>query len=168
MHNSVQQGAHFCFFHGALCDMGLIFSNRHQHSARILYMTVCIRGIDGETKYTPLCGWYFKCIFLNKTVWISIKISLKYINHYLNQWWLDYQPTYASLGLNELRPDVIHVLCIWKELCYRKLLHRNSQLFHDDGRNNKVYYVLYWIACLEAILNICFFKLLAGVDWIYI
>ena len=66
----------------------------------------------------------FICIFLNEIVWISIKISLKFVprgqmnnipalvqlmvgayqatSHYLNQWWFDYWSTYASLGLNEL------------------------------------------------------------------
>ena len=66
-----------------------------------------------------------KCIFLNESMWISIKISLKFgpmvqlttfhrfffrywlgagqvINHYLNQWWSVYWRIYASLGLNEL------------------------------------------------------------------
>ena len=61
----------------------------------------------------------FKCIFLNENVTISLKISLKFVpkhpinyipalvqimawhlatSHYLNQWWLDYQYIYASLG----------------------------------------------------------------------
>ena len=57
----------------------------------------------------------FKCIFLNENIWISIKISLKFVpkgpvnnvppsdeimvlhppgaRHYLNQWWLDYPHT---------------------------------------------------------------------------
>ena len=69
----------------------------------------------------------FKCIFLNETVWISIKISLTFVSkgtqwtilqhwlvwfrlwlvagkatsHYLNLWWLVYLRIYASLGLNE-------------------------------------------------------------------
>ena len=64
----------------------------------------------------------FKCIFLNENVWISIQISLKFVrkgptlksfhrlrlganqatSHYRNQWWLDYQCIYTSLGLKEL------------------------------------------------------------------
>ena len=46
-----------------------------------------------------------KCIFLNESVWISLKISLKFvpISHYLNQWFLVYWRIYASLGLNELK-----------------------------------------------------------------
>ena len=57
----------------------------------------------------------FICTFLNENEWHSIKISLKVpINnipalvqitatgHYLNQWWLFYRRTYASLGLNWL------------------------------------------------------------------
>ena len=66
----------------------------------------------------------FKWIFLNKHVWIKIKISLKFVpkvpinnipalvlirlgagqatSHYLNQWWLFYWSIHASLGLNEL------------------------------------------------------------------
>ena len=67
----------------------------------------------------------FKRIFFNENVWISIKISLKFVpkgpinnipalvqimawrcqvtSHYLNQCWLVYRRIYASLGLNELR-----------------------------------------------------------------
>ena len=67
----------------------------------------------------------FKCIFLNENVWISIKVSLRFLpkgpilnipplvqimawhrpgdkHGYLNQWWWDYQGIYALLGLNEL------------------------------------------------------------------
>ena len=66
----------------------------------------------------------FKRIFFNENVWISIKISLKFVpkgpinnnnipalvqimawrrsSYYLNQWWLVYPRIYASLGLNEL------------------------------------------------------------------
>ena len=65
----------------------------------------------------------FKCIFLNENVWISIKISLKFVpndpiinfptlvqimtwhqatSHYLNQCWLIYWSIYAPLCLNEL------------------------------------------------------------------
>ena len=69
----------------------------------------------------------FKSIFLNENVSISIKISLKFVpkgqinnipamvqivadqatSHYLNQWWLVYWRIYASLGLNELKMDVL-------------------------------------------------------------
>ena len=64
----------------------------------------------------------FKRIFFNENVWISMKISLKFVpkgpinnipalvqimdwrrqatSHYLNQWWLVYWRIYASLGLN--------------------------------------------------------------------
>ena len=67
----------------------------------------------------------FKCIFLNGNVWISNKISLKFVlmvqliifphwfrywrgadqakSHYLNQRWLDYRRIYASFGLNAKR-----------------------------------------------------------------
>ena len=50
----------------------------------------------------------FKCIFMNESVWISIKSSLKiqiktfqywFGSHYLNQWWLVYWRIYALLGL---------------------------------------------------------------------
>ena len=66
----------------------------------------------------------YKCIFLNKNVWISLKFSLKFVpkfritilfqhwfrewigadqvvNHYLNQWWIVCWHTHASLVLNE-------------------------------------------------------------------
>ena len=67
----------------------------------------------------------FKCNCLNENVWILIKISPKFVangpinnipalvqimawhdkatSHHLNQWWLDYWHTNASLGLNELK-----------------------------------------------------------------
>ena len=76
-----------------------------------------------------LPGDIFKCIFLNENVWISLKISLKFVpkvlinnipalvlimawrrpgsSHYLNQWWLVYRRIYASPGLNELWKDTI-------------------------------------------------------------
>ena len=55
----------------------------------------------------------FKCIFVNGNVWISLKMSLKFVPmnriniistlvHFLNQWWLVYWRIYASLGLTEL------------------------------------------------------------------
>ena len=68
----------------------------------------------------------FKYSFLNKNVWISIKILLMFVpwgrmtfqhrfkkwlgthwatNHYLNQWWLVYWRIYASLDLNELTSE---------------------------------------------------------------
>ena len=65
----------------------------------------------------------FKCIFLNENMWISIKISQKFVpevhltisqhwfrwwlgagkatSHYMNQWWVVYWRIYASLGPNE-------------------------------------------------------------------
>ena len=33
-----------------------------------------------ETKMPPFCRWHFKCIFLNQNIWISIKISLKFVS----------------------------------------------------------------------------------------
>ena len=64
---------------------------------------------------------FYKCIFLNENMWISIHWSLfqftissigsddglapvrrQATSHYLNQWWLVYWRIYASLGLNEL------------------------------------------------------------------
>ena len=65
---------------------------------------------------------FFKCIFVNETIWISITISLKFVpkdpinnvpalvqiwlgagpatSHYLNQLWPIYWRIHASLGLN--------------------------------------------------------------------
>ena len=77
----------------------------------------------------------FKCIFLNEDVWISIKISLKFVpkgpinnipalvqimawrqpGHYLNQWWLDYWRKYVSLCLNELTLYVLHCMLYFDE-----------------------------------------------------
>ena len=70
----------------------------------------------------------FTCIFFNENCCILIKFSLKYVrkgpidnnralvqiwlgadqatSHYLNQLWLVYRRTYASLGLNELKPSI--------------------------------------------------------------
>ena len=63
----------------------------------------------------------FQTTFSNENIWISIKVSLKFVpkgpnnnipalvlgasqvtSHYLSQWWLVYWCIYASLGLNEL------------------------------------------------------------------
>ena len=75
----------------------------------------------------------FKCISLNENVWISIEISLKFVrkgsinnipalvqimvgadqvtSHYLDQWWLDYRRIYASLGLSELKAQMLCGSC---------------------------------------------------------
>ena len=48
----------------------------------------------------------FKCIFLNKNLGISLKVSLKFVptvrSHYMNQWLLVNWRIYAPLGLNDL------------------------------------------------------------------
>ena len=71
----------------------------------------------------------FKCIFLNESVWISIKIPLKFVykvpinnipalvqimawreqvtSHYLNKWWLDYRRIHSSLSLHELTGSIV-------------------------------------------------------------
>ena len=66
----------------------------------------------------------FKGVFLNENVWISIKISLKFISknpvssihaliqiiaasHCLKQWWLVGWCIQASVSLNELSPSLI-------------------------------------------------------------
>ena len=84
----------------------------------------------------------FKPISLNENAIISIEISLKFVpngpnnnipalvkimawhrqatSHYLNQWWLDNQLLYASLGFNELNrictkgsyKKIIHILTL--------------------------------------------------------
>ena len=48
----------------------------------------------------------FKCVFLIENLWISLKMSLKFVPKVrinLNQRWLVYWRTYASLSLNELK-----------------------------------------------------------------
>ena len=35
--------------------------------------------IEAETKWPPFSRRHFKCIFLNENIWISIKISLKFV-----------------------------------------------------------------------------------------
>ena len=66
----------------------------------------------------------FECIFLNENVFISIKISLKFVpkgqinniccwsapSHYLNQGWEVYWRIYASLGLNELNATYVDTI----------------------------------------------------------
>ena len=68
----------------------------------------------------------FKCISLNENVWISLKISMKYVimvqqatSHYLNQWWLVYWRIYAQLGLNGVKGLGYTQTQRWiqKELC---------------------------------------------------
>ena len=76
----------------------------------------------------------FKCIFSNENVWISLKISVKFVpkviinniprsvqimawrdqgtSHHLNQWSLIYWRIHASLGLNEIRFNNCHSV-IW-------------------------------------------------------
>ena len=83
---------------------------------------------DGRHFPDDIC----KCISLNENVWISIKISLKFVpkgplnnipalfqimacadqatSHYLNQWWSDYRGMYVSP--NELRHSV-KILLVW-------------------------------------------------------
>ena len=83
----------------------------------------------------------FKCIVLNENVWISIKISLKFVpsvrltifqhwlrkwlgavqatSHYMNQWWLVYWRIYMSRGLIELTrscigSSVFHVFMVYR------------------------------------------------------
>ena len=57
------------------------------------------------------CCHFADDIFLNENVWISLNISMKFVqwlganqatSHYLNQRWLFYWCIYASLGLNNL------------------------------------------------------------------
>ena len=81
--------------------------------------------VEAETKWTTFRKRHFQTYFLHENVWISIKISLKFVpkgpinnipayvqimawrrqatSHYLNQCWSVYRRIYASLGLNELR-----------------------------------------------------------------
>ena len=46
-------------------------------SSMALNITQRIR--ETETKWTPFRRRHFKCIFLNENVWISMKISLKFV-----------------------------------------------------------------------------------------
>ena len=80
--------------------------------------------IEAEKNGSHFPDDIFKCIFLNENMWISVKISPKFVpegpinnilaldevmagagqatSHSLNQWWLAYWRIYASLGHNEL------------------------------------------------------------------
>ena len=73
---------------------------------------------DAETKLLHFADAISKCIFLDDSIWISLKISLKFVpkhrinkipalvqimvgtdqatRHYLNQWWSVYWRIYAS------------------------------------------------------------------------
>ena len=80
--------------------------------------------MEADTNCRHFAYDVFKCILLNETAWMSLKMSLKLVtrvrinsipalvqimacadqatNHYLNQWWLVYWRIDASLGLGEL------------------------------------------------------------------
>ena len=80
--------------------------------------------IVADAKWPPFRRWHFQKHFLNVSIRISVKKSLRFIprvqltithhwfrqwlcadqapNHYLNQRWLDYRCIYASHGLNDL------------------------------------------------------------------
>ena len=100
-----------------------------------------------------------KCIFLNENIWISLKISLKFVpevqinnipalvqimlgtdqatSHYVEQWWLVYWGIYASLGLNELRWSQDRLIFIVEiPILERQVLCKNrTQLFlHTDDQ----------------------------------
>ena len=74
----------------------------------------------GRDKWTPFRRRHFQVHFLEWKCLNSDKISLGFVpkgpinnipalcqNHYLNQWWLVLLRIYASLGLNELRADIL-------------------------------------------------------------
>ena len=87
----------------------------------------------------------FKRVLFHENVWISIRISLKFVtkgpinnipalvqimvwrrsatSHYLNQWWLVYWRPYASLGLNELPvlawPHALDTNVVLFNWCYK-------------------------------------------------
>ena len=90
----------------------------------------------------------FKYIFLNKNVWISIKILPNFVHkdlinnypilvqvmawrgaqvprHYLNQWWLIYRRKYASLSLNESK---LSLTTVWS---------RNGTAFNTKAWHGK-------------------------------
>ena len=91
----------------------------------LMFTWVNINTLRLRQNYCHFIDDIFKSIFVNEIVWISIKISLKFVpkvqihnipalvqimawcwpgdNHYLNQWWLVYWHLYAPLGLNALK-----------------------------------------------------------------
>ena len=79
------------------------YGSRNQCGSHFLHVVA-------ETKWPPFSD-IFKCNFLDVNVWITIKLSLKFVSkgpiqatsHCLNQWWLVYWRIYASLGLNDLK-----------------------------------------------------------------
>ena len=103
----------------------------------------------------------FKCIFLNENVWISLKISLKFVPKvrfnnlpalvkimawsrsrlYLSQRWLNYWRIYASLGLNELKASQLS--CTTADVHHYDVfddpgiwLHRSVHIFSLQWRHN--------------------------------
>ena len=119
------------FFHNTVISIpGNTLENTMWNMAAIVVRPSCIN--DFQLNIFSLrqnCYHFtdnsFKCIFLNENVWISLKMSLKFVpkfwinsipplgqirlgtdqvtSHYLNQWWLVYWGTYVSLSLNEFR-----------------------------------------------------------------
>ena len=88
----------------------------------------------------------FKWKFFNGNLWISTKISPKFVpkgpintfptliqimlgtdqatSRYLNQWWFHYPGIYASLGLNELKDGSFQPLSHWiLNICVKDLDH---------------------------------------------
>ena len=85
-----------------------------------LFVAIVINTLRPRLNGRYIADDIFKCIFLNKNVWIPIKISLKFVphgpinniqhwlrkwlaadqatSHYLDQWWLDYRHS-ASMGI---------------------------------------------------------------------
>ena len=95
----------------------------------------------GREKWPPFCSKLFQIFFLIENIWISIKISLKFVpkspnhnipalvqimawcrqvtSHYLKQRWINYSLISASLGLNEL---------MWCEIMIRSWLNIKNHI----------------------------------------
>ena len=97
---------------------------------RILYEKIHFTHWGGD-KVVAISQTIFKCIFLNETVLISLKILLKLLpeiridnilalvqmmlsadqatSHYLNQWWLIHWHIYVLLSLNGLKCSFLNM-----------------------------------------------------------
>ena len=93
----------------------------------------------------------FKCILLNENVWISIKISLKFVPkglinnipalvQIMNQWWLDYWHIYTSLGLNEL------ICCIKDPNCVSPVA-AGASVPNSTSKHRYVHFKMFFLIC---------------------
>ena len=126
----------FSLIWGLICDDGNSYLRKGNMSTTMVRLPIRqpygTWHIEAETKWLPFHRWQFQMHFLNENVWISIKISLKFVSKGPNNnipalfqimaWsWPGNKPLsepmmvrlpthiYASLDLNELSPAARHI-----------------------------------------------------------